>query len=311
MDRACGMNPLDEAVSDYLEVRRALGYKLTAHGTLLPQFVAYLRQAGAPAITTQHALAWATLPPRSMWAQRLSIARGFARYMKSLDPATEVPPSRILRASSRRVAPYVYSAAQIAALMKAATQLHPARRADTYQTLLGLLAATGMRVGEALSLNRQDIDFQHGLLAIHHAKFSRSRVLPLHPSTLQALGGYLYRRDRERPPAPASALFAGKDGSARLAYEHVRAAFHKLLAQADIQPAGGRPPRLHDLRHTFAVRTLTDGYQTDGDLHARLALLCTYLGHSDPISTYWYLTGTPELLALAAQRLERQLPDAK
>jgi integrase len=196
--------------------------------------------------------------------------------------------------------------------MKAATQLHPLQRADAYQTLLGLLAATGMRVGEALGLNRQDIDFQHGLLTIHHAKFSKSRVLPLHPSTLEALGSYLYRRDQERPSLPSSALLTGKDGTTRLRYHPVRTNFQELLAQADIQPrAARRRPRLHDLRHTFAVRTLIDGYQTDGDLDGRLALLCTYLGHSDPISTYWYLTGTPELLALAARRLERHLPDAK
>jgi integrase len=299
------MTPLEEAVSDYLQVRRALGYKLTAHGSLLPQFVSYLDGLGAQTITTQHALAWATSSRRSMWTKRLSIARGFARYMKSLDPATEVPPAGILRTPSGRVAPYVYSDLQIAALMKAATQLHPAQRADTYQALLGLLAATGMRVGEALALDRQDIDFQHGLITIHKAKFSKSRALPLHSSTLEALRGYLFRRDQEQPSAPASALLTGKTGSARLRYESVRTTFHQILAQADIESKSARcRPRLHDLRHTFAVRTLIDGYRTDGDLTARLAILCTYLGHVDPISTYWYLTGTPELLALAAQRLE-------
>jgi len=300
------MTPLEEAVTDYLEVRRALGYKLTAHGTLLPQFVAYVHELGAQTITTQVALAWATSRSPSMSAKRLTVARGFARYMKSLDPATEVPPSRILRAPSGRVAPYVYSEPQIAALMNAATRLHPAQRADTYQALLGLLAATGMRVGEALALDRQDIDFQHGLLTIHNAKFSKTRVLPLHPSTVGALRGYLDRRDQEHPSPPASALLSDKAGTARLRYASVRTTFHELLAQAGIQPRSARSrPRLHDLRHTFAVRTLIDSYEAQGDLDARLALLCTYLGHSDPISTYWYLTGTPELLALAAQRLER------
>jgi integrase/recombinase XerD len=312
MDRAYSMSPLQDALSDYLEVRRALGYKLTIHGRLLPQFVAYLHERGAQTITTEHALAWATSPPRSMWTKRLSIARGFARYMKSLDPATEVPPNRILRAPSDRVAPYVYSAQQIAALLKAATQLYPAQRADTYQTLLGLLAATGMRVGEALALDRQDIDFQHGLLTIHSGKFSKSRVLPLHPSTVEALRSYLYRRDQEQRSPPTAALLAGKAGTARLRYQSVRITFQQLVAQADIQPQSARSrPRLHDLRHTFAVRTVIDSYQTDGDLNARLALLCAYLGHADPISTYWYLTGTPELLALAAQRLERHLADAR
>jgi integrase len=312
MDRVCSVNPLQDAVSDYLEVRRALGYKLAIHGRLLPQFVAYLHELGAQTITTQHALAWATLPPRSMWAKRLSVARGFARYVQSLDPATEVPPNRILRARSDRVPPYVYSPAQIAALMKAAGELHPAKRADTYQTLLGLLAATGMRVGEALALDRQDIDFQRGLLTIHNAKFSKSRVLPLHPSTVKALGSYLHRRDLEHPSPPTSALLRGKTASSRLPYQPVRATFQKLVVQADIEPRSARSrPRLHDLRHTFAVRTVIDSYQAGGDLNARLALLSTYLGHADPISTYWYLTGTPELLALAAHRLERHLASPK
>jgi integrase/recombinase XerD len=304
------MTSLRQALTDYLQVRRALGYKLDYPGKLLAQFVTYLEGVGADTLTTEHAVAWARLPTGAApsWvADRLSAVRGFAAYLQTLDPATEVPPTYLLPARGRGATPYLYSEDEIAALIAAAGSLRYALRAATYQTLIGLLAVTGMRVGEAIRLNRGDIDFEHGLLVVHNSKFGKSRELPLHPSTLQGLGAYLRQRDQGRPPPSTPAVFISTLGT-RLVYVTVQATFAALVRRVGLMPRSARcRPRLHDLRHTFAVASMLDCYRADGDVQARLTLLCTYLGHVDPSSTYWYLSAAPELLALAGQRLECHL----
>lgn len=306
------MTTFREALSDYLRVRRALGYKLRLHGESLPQFVTYLEDVGAQTLTTEHALGWATLPVGTnavWWRQRLGMVRGFAAYLQTIDPATEVPPTGLLPARSRHATPYLYSEDEIAALITAAGELGPAMRARTYQTLIGLLAATGMRVSETIALDREDMDFEHGALVVKNTKFGKARELPLHPSTLGALDGYLRQRDRLHLSPGERAVFISTLGT-RLVYNTVNQTFVELVRRAGLKPRSARcRPRLHDLRHTFAVRTVMDGYEIDGDVQARLALLCTYLGHVDPVSTYWYLSAAPELLALAGQRLERYLGD--
>jgi integrase/recombinase XerD len=303
------MSPLREALSDYLQVRRALGYKLKLHGAYLPQFVAYLEDIGAQTLTTEHALRWATLPAGVdvvWWRARLGMVRGFAAYLQTIDPATEVPPTGLLPARIRRETPYLYSEAEITALITVAGGLRSPLLVVTYQTLIGLLAATGMRIGEALALDREDIDFEHGTLVVK-GKFGKVRELPLHPSTVKALRAFLRQRDRLHPSPSAPAVFISTAGT-RLVYADVNQKFTELKRRAGLKPRSARcQPRLHSLRHTFAVRTVLEGYEADGDVQGRLALLSTYMGHVDPRNTYWYLSAAPELLALAAKRLERHL----
>lgn len=303
------MSPLRDALVDYLRIRRALGYKLERAGKLLPQFLDYLEQIGADTVTTERALAWATLPAGSArwWAFRLSIARGFAAYLQTLDPATEVPPTDLLAGRPPRATPYLYADDEIAALIAAASGLRSSLRVATYRTLIGLLAVTGLRVGEAIRLDRVDLDLKHELLVVRNSKFGKSREVPLHPSTIRALRDYLRLRDRHRPASTTPALFISPAGT-RLIYCNVHATYRQLRRRAGLHPRSAScRPRIHDLRHTFAIRTLLDGYQEDGDVQPRLSLLSTYLGHVNPDSTYWYLSAAPELLALAGERLERHL----
>ena len=301
------MSRLHDALADYLSVRRAMGYKLIRSGGLLVQFVDYLESFDVETITIEHAVAWARLPSQSSldWqAQRLSIVRGFASWMSALDPATEVPPTDLLPRRTQRPTPYLYSEDDIAALLSACVTLQPPRRAATYQTLLGLLAVTGMRIGEAIRLDRSDFDVSAGLLLVRSTKFGKDRYLPLHPTTVDVLSGYLAWCDRHFPSPTTAAVFASIRGT-RLRYNNARDTFNALARHAGLRPRSAScRPTLHGLRHSFAVTTLLDGYRTGADVQARLPLLSTYLGHVCPADTYWYLSAAPELLALASQRLE-------
>lgn len=303
------MIPLRQALADYLSLRRSLGYKLQRPEKLLNQFIDFLEATGVQALTTEHALAWACLPENgdpSWWAFRLSAVRAFARYLCTLDATTEVPPPRLLPWRARRANPYLYAEEDIAALIEAATTLRSPLRVATYQTLIGLLAVSGMRVGEAIGLDRHDLDVHHGVFLIRHAKFNKTRELPLHPTTVVALRRYLALRNRQRPVARTPALFISTAGT-RLLYCNVQWTFHRLARQARLVPrTRSCRPRIHDLRHSFAVQTLLEAYRDGADTQQRLTLLSTYLGHVDPAGTYWYLSAAPELLARAAERLDRQ-----
>ena len=298
------------AVGDYLRLRRALGYRLARPEKLLGQFCDYLEQVGACTVTVAHALAWARLPTGGApgwWGYRLAVVRGFARYLRTLDPATEVPSADLLPARPGRADPYLYSDADIAALLGATASLRAPLRRATYQTLIGLLAVTGLRIGEALALDRGDVDLARGLLVVRHAKFGKARELVVHPSTTDALRGYLHRRDRIEPAPATAAVFVSIAGT-RLAYCNVAATWGQLVRRAGLTPRSPScRPRIHDLRHSFAVRAMLDAYAAGEDGQRRLTLLSTYLGHVDPAGTYWYLSAAPELLALAAQRLQTHL----
>ncbi len=304
------MSPLRQALADYLTIRRALGYNLVRAGKLLAQFVTYLEDIGAQTVTTEQAIAWATLPAGGnvgWWAHRLSLVRCFATYLHTLDPSAEVPATDLLPAQQRRATPYLYSEDDITALIEACHGLRSPLRAATYRTLIGLLAVTGLRVGEAIRLDREDLNFEHGLLTVRDAKFGKSREVPLHPTTLQVLHSYLRERDRLQPAPGTPALFISTVGT-RLLYCNVNWTFLKLVRRTGLKPRSTAcRPRLHDFRHAFAVRTLLDGYKSGGDVQARLPLLSTYLGHVNPASTYWYLSAAPELLALAGGRLESHM----
>jgi len=301
------MSALRQACADYLALRRALGFKLARHGRLLPDLVAHLERAGSATVTTGLALEWATQPvghPQE-WAVRLSIARGFARYLQTLDESAEVPPADLLPRCRRRPTPYLYSEEEIAALLAATATLRFLFGAATYRTLIGLLSVSGMRVGEAIGLDRGDVDLAVGCVTVRGGKFGASRELPLHESTLRALDAYGRLRDQHWPRPKAPAFFLSTAGT-RLLYENVYKTFRGLVAEAGLRPrAGCGRPRIHALRHTFAVRTLIDWYRAGVDVDARMPRLSSYLGHAAPAWTYWYLQAMPELLALAAERLER------
>ena len=305
------MSPLREILADYLTVRRALGYKLDKAGKLLAQFLTYLEDLNEERVTTETALSWATLPiaAHASWlSYRLSIVRGFATHLRTIDTTSEVPPADLLPWRACRATPYLYSEQEVTALMAAATMLRTSHRVATYQTLIGLLVVTGMRVGEAIGLDRGDFDSTNGLVIVHKGKFGKSRQLPLQPSTVDAVRDYLRRSDRPPSAASTPALFVSTTGT-RLLYTNTQSTFRQLVCRAGLKPRSvACRPRLHDLRHTFAVRTVLDGYRDDdADVGARLPLLSTYLGHVDPGKTYWYLSAAPELLALAGGRLERHL----
>jgi integrase len=295
-------------LSDYLAMRRRLGFKLERSGALMAQLVDYLDSIDATVITIDAALAWATLPEAaatSWCANRLGAARLFAKYMINIDPATQVPPKDLLGSPHPRATPFIYSPHDIAALMDAVSKTTSVGLiAATYRTLIGLLAVTGMRVGEAINLDRDEVDLAEQVLVVRHGKFGKSRELPLHPSTVTALTHYAALRDRRRPPTPTQAWFVSSNRS-RLIYKNVHQRFHRLTQIAGLVPRSATcRPRIHDLRHTFAVNTLLGWYRAGVDVQARLPLLSTYLGHADPGATYWYLTATPELMQVAAQRLD-------
>ena len=304
------MSTLHQAAEDYLTIRRSLGYKLVAEGYLLASFVDYAERTSARQLTADLALDWATLPACKdpVWcAKRLSVVRGFARHLHTLDPATEVPPAGLLPQRTRRATPYLYTSEEVARLMAAARALPSPLVAATYETLVGLLETTGMRVGEAARLDRADVDLDDGVITVVAGKFGRWREVPLQPSTVDALSSYARLRDALCPEPKAPSFLVSNTGT-RLIPACVRQRFGQLVRTAGLRPRSPRcRPRIHDFRHGFAVATLLDWYRADVDVQARLPLLSAFLGHVDPASTYWYLEATPELLALAAARQEQVL----
>jgi integrase/recombinase XerD len=304
------MSELNQILRDYLSIRRSLGFKLERYERLLPDFLAFLHETGSPVITSALALAWATKPANATprwWAQRLNMVRTFARYVHTLDARTEIPPYDLLPRTNARPQPYIYSDSEVITLMIAAGRIRDPFRADTYRTLIGLLASTGLRVGEAIGLDRSDWDREDGSITIREAKFGKSRQVPLHTTTIQALEEHARRRDRRfQRQSTASPFFVSLAGT-RLIYSNVHMTFFRLVDQAGLTDRKPRRPRIHDLRHTFAVRTLIDWYRAGLDVDRQLSVLATYLGHVHPSSTYWYLSAVPELVAIAAQRLEKSL----
>jgi integrase/recombinase XerD len=301
------MTDLRLAANDYLTVRRQLGFTLEKAGRLLDDYVTFSERAGVGHVRTELALRWATSIPAHpyTWRRRLGVIRGFARYLSTIDPQTEVPSEDLLRATLPRVAPYLYSQTEIAALMDAARRLTPRLRAATFETVIGLLAVSGLRAGEALGLDRVDVDLNDGALLVRAGKQGKQREVPLHDTTTRALREYTQLRDRSLPETQSPAFFLSTAGS-RLSNGAFNATFRKLIKQVGLEGRGERArPRPHDIRHSFAVRTLIDWYRDEEDIDAKLPLLSTFLGHVDPVSTYWYLEASPELLALARDRLER------
>jgi integrase len=302
--------PLRDALADYLSLRRALGFRLASASRLLGQFVGYLEAHSADTVTTEHALAWATQPAGASvhWqAIRLSVIRGFAAYLHGLDPSAEVIPAGQFRAGPCRATPYLFSDAEIGSLITAAAVLRPGLRAATYQTLIGLLAVTGIRAGEAIGLDDTDFDAGRELLVIRNAKYGKHRLVPLLPSAVQALARYADLRRRAHPFPASPALFVSTAGT-RLLHSNISLTFASLTERAGLaRRSASCRPRVHDLRHSFAVATVLGWYRDGADIPALMPRLSTYLGHTDPQHTFWYLSAAPELMALAGQRLEAHL----
>ena len=302
------MSPLRDALADYLRIRRRLGFKMPQDGRLLEGFVEFLEQAGAERITTELALEWARTPVHAhphWWGQRLGVVRGFARHVATIDPASEVPSTDLLPGHRPRLAPYIYTNAEIAALMAAAGRLRPPLRAARHQTLIGLLAVTGMRPGEALALDRHDVDLRHHVVHVRAGKQNKQREVPLHQSTIRALRGYARLRDTGFPEPTTPAFFISARGG-RMVRGELNRTFTRLVDEVGLDGRGTRArPRPYDLRHALAVRTLLDWHEAGEDVDRRIPLLSTYLGHTDPASTYWYLEAVPELLELISRRLEQ------
>jgi len=302
------MSRLRKSLEEYLALRRSLGYRLRSFDRPLHDFVSFLEQKDVSHITTALTLQWAKQPEDaqpSYWAWRLSMVRGFAEYYRASDPQTEVPPQGLLPYCYRRKNPYIYSDSEIKQLLKGAQKLKSATglRPVTVAALFGLLAVTGMRVSEAISLDRDDVNLVEGELTIRKTKSRKSRLIPIHRSTQQILHQYAHKRDR-LCPRPQSSHFFISDSGTDVSQWAIRAAFIRVSRQIGLRgPTDSHGPRLHDLRHRFAVRTLLNWYQTGIDVEANLPTLAAYLGHTHVADTYWYLTGTPQLLKVVAQRL--------
>jgi integrase len=306
------MSDLRPAISDYLALRRALGNKLAGYEDRLEQFVSFLENKGASHITAHLALQWAQHPANATmktWNRNLAIVRGFAQYASATDPRTQVPPTDLLPFDACRAKPYIYSEAEILTLMEAARAIRSpyGLRGQTYYCIIGLLAVAGLRISEALKLRREDVDLDAGLLTIIESKFGKSRLVPIHPTTVETLAEYSRRRDVFLGKVSAPSFFVNEPNKTPLSPSPVREMFRKLSRQVGIRgPQDRRGPRLHDIRHRFAVEALLGWYRRGDDVERQLPVLSTFLGHDGIQNTYWYLSSTPELLGAASSRLEKR-----
>jgi integrase/recombinase XerD len=317
------MNPLRKAVRDYLKLRRGLGFKLAVTEIRLGQFLEFLQAKKTSRITTKLALEFAT--QGAHWtactkARRLAVVRGFARYHCINDRAAEIPPLGLLSAPYRPTPPYLFSATEITRLMEGAKAYPSWKRfpgpwwgrfqAWTFYCIFGLLTVSGMRIGEVLNLRPDDINWIEGILTIRNTKFGKSRRVPLHASTLKALRAFVQHRDcffsKLRPRPQLSHFFVTSRGT-RLYFSQVYRVFITISRQIGLRaPGARRGPRLHHLRHRFAIETLLQGYRAGEKVDRLLPVLSTYLGHTDVTGSYWYLRCTPELMAAAGELLERR-----
>jgi integrase/recombinase XerD len=296
---------LSEHLDRYLQLRRALGYDYQGQGRLLGEFVRYLETLNQLTVTVDAALAWASEAPTGpASATRLTAVRGFAHYLVGFDEATQIPPTGLIRENKVRPTPYIYSPAEITALIAVAEQLPSPLWAATMATVIGLMTATGLRPGEVYRLGRDHVDFDDAVLRVMHSKHGKSRQIPLHPTTVTALRRYARLRDDTFSEPTSDGFFVTARGS-DLSSEVVTDTFRRLVTAVPIHtPQGRRGPRLGDMRHTFAVSTLLAWHQGGVDVQRRLPVLSAFLGHNAPAATFWYLEATPELMALAAARLE-------
>lgn len=300
------MSELGDRLDSYVLLRRGLGFTLKEADCLLRSFVAFADDRAEVHVTTELALAWASAHPGVLAVtkrQRLTAVRGFATYLKTLDERTEIPAPDLLPAHYRRITPHIFRDEEITDLIAAASTLTPPIRAATYQTLIGLLAVTGIRIGEAIRLGGADIDNARSLLTVRDSKNEKRREVPLHASTLAALAAYGADRDGHFVSASADSFFVSTLGT-RLHPATIGHVWRHLLDIAGVRARGERSrPRVHDIRHSFTVKTIMGWYRDGIDVDASMPALSKMLGHASPATTYWYLTGVPELFALVSDRL--------
>jgi len=299
-------------LDDYLTLRRALGCKLVRAERDLRQFLDYLGDRQQDTLTVEAAADWVRQSRHGSDAPALGMeaVRGFAAFLHAHDPAHEIPPAGLFPRRRLRAVPYLYSPADVAALQAAAGRLRGPLRADTYTVLIALLTVTALRIGEALALDDGDIDTVEGMLLVRQDKAQSFRLVPLHPTALAELAGYRHHRDQAFPGRAATAVLASRTGD-RLTYNAVHKTFTGLVSAAGLGPRTGRcRPTIHGLRHSYAVNMLAGWYRDGADVPARLPWLSTVMGHSGPASTYWYVSASPELMALAAQRLQAHVDRA-
>ena len=312
------MSELRQALEDYIAVRRSLGFGLRLPARLLRNFISFLEANEATYITRDLAVRWAKQPDSAQpatWAWHLGMVRRFASWRSATDPRTEVPPEGLIPYRYYRKPPYIYNDDEIEGLMGAASELPSSKglRASSFSTLFGLLSVTGMRVSEALMLDGEDVDLEQGILSIRRTKFGKSRLVPVHSSTRDVLKRYDERRARVFPRPATPAFFLSERGT-RITDLSAQYTFAKISQRIGLRAAAkghGRGPRIHDMRHRFAVHTLIAWYRTGVDVERELPKLATYLGHVHANETYWYLEAVPELLQLATQRLMKQAKEAR
>jgi integrase/recombinase XerD len=310
------MSTLSQELDRYLTIRRSLGYKLSTDERILSRFVSFAEREKAEHTSTTLFLRWQETfgkANKQTWAHRLGTIRIFAQWLHSMDAKHEVPPQSLIPSRARRPHPYIYSEDDIRRIVEAATELPSINgiRALTCSTLFGLIAVTGLRVSEALSLDAADIDLENGVITLLQGKLGKARLLPVSDCTRIHLGDYAKERDRLLG-APSKAFFVSDRGE-RLTDCGARYSFAAVCQTIGLRPSQkfhrhGRGPRIHDLRHTFAVRTLLNWYRNNREPAREMIKLSTYLGHSDPAHTYWYIEGVPELLELASKRIEEVQP---
>jgi integrase len=311
------MKTLQAHLVEYIAARRALGTRLQEPAQTLRHFIKFLARNRSVHITTSLALEWSQQSKnvqRATWARKLSMVRQFAGWVHAIDPRHQIPPPRLLGVRHRRNPPHIYSDEEIAALMVQAAKLDSDKgmKSLNLETIIGLLAATGLRPGEAFALQNEDVDLQAGILMIRESKFGKSRQVPIHPSTVMALKQYVRRRDQMFCHPGESGFFLSDHGTA-LDAKTVRRWFCQISRNCGLREKSeghrcGRGPRLQDLRHTFATRRLVEWYQARENVTVQLPKLSTYLGHSSVSCTYWYIQAVPELLALAT---EFKLPSSR
>lgn len=309
------MSALTQELDRYLAVRRGLGFELRTDERILRRFIEHAEKVGAAYVSAEVFTGWRELfghASQHTWSRRLGIVRTFAQWLQGIDPRHQVPSSDLIPSRQRRNRPYIYTPEEIRAIVEAAAALPSTNgiRSLTCSTLFGLIAVTGLRISEAISLDSSDVDLENGVLTLRKGKLGKARLIPVSKCTALQLAAYAKERDRllERRSKPFFVADHGErigDCGARYSFAAVcqtlglreRQRFHKH----------GRGPRIHDLRHTFAVRTMLNWYRSGMDPAREMIKLTTYLGHASPEHTYWYIEAIPELLALASARAERSL----
>jgi len=308
---------LQTRINDYLAERRRLGFELRSWDAFLAGFARFVasRHHQGP-LTVELMTDWIRQGKGGRgspgtWARRLEKLRLFVRYLKQFEPDTEVPDESIFGPVPGRVAPHIYRDEEIVELLAAARQLgpHGSVRAATFETLFGLMASTGLRVSEAIHLRDADVDLKRGILTIRQTKFAKSRQVPIHPSTLEALSRYRRQRAQHVPTTADMPFLIGSRGrrlGQPLGERQAHRVFNELRDSLGWVNRGAHAaPRLHDLRHTFAVRRMMRWHAEGADVDQQMLALSTYMGHAEIFYTYWYLTAVPELMALAGDKFER------